>query len=307
MVIFLLSLTLNGIVWFVCYKYHFLMDIPNERSSHVTPTPRCGGIAIVLSFIGTLLYYGYTGPLAGIIILSVVSLWDDFKNIHPLPRLMCHFIAVVIGYIQIFGWEYHIFTIPLVIFCVWIINLYNFMDGINGIAACEGIFVFGSLYALNNCQTTIYLPLVLCLLGYLPWNFPKSKMIMGDIGSCNIGYIFSYILMTFAREQSHLFWVGCVLLGLFLCDSTITLLHRLIRKQAFWKAHREHSYQVLTRQLKNHTQVTSLVSIINMVVVLPLSYWLYDDFSMIRAALSLLIISILCIIPKLLYKSQIYQ
>jgi Fuc2NAc and GlcNAc transferase len=132
-------------------------------------------------------------------------------------------------------------------------------------------------------------------------------MIMGDIGSCNIGYIFSYILMTFAREQSHLFWVGCVLLGLFLCDSTITLLHRLIRKQAFWKAHREHSYQVLTRQLKNHTQVTSLVSIINMVVVLPLSYWLYDDFSMIRAALSLLIISILCIIPKLLYKSQIYQ
>ncbi len=307
MFIFLLSLMINGIVCLICHKYHLLMDIPNQRSSHVSPIPRCGGIVIVLSFIGTLFYYGYTGPIAGIVMLSIISLWDDLKSIHPLPRLLFHFMAVLIGYVQIFGWEHHVYTLPLIVFCVWIINLYNFMDGINGIAASEGICVLGALYVLSNHQTTIYLPLTLCLFGYLPWNFPKSKMIMGDIGSCNIGYIFSYILMTFAKEQSHLFWITCLLLGLFLCDATITLFHRMMRKQAFWKAHREHSYQVLTRQFKSHTCVTSTIILANISIVFPLAYWLYYHFSWSNFTITLLGVGALCLLPKLLYKDQIYK
>jgi len=273
-----------------------VIDIPNERSSHSVPTPRGGGVSIVCCFLTTLPFLAASGVLiwsqafallgAGLIV-AILGFLDDHGHIAARWRLLGHFFA---GYwlllflggvppISLFGATYDLGWLGLffaVIYLVWLLNLYNFMDGINGIAGVEGVFVcIGAciLYVFSESTVSIFAPLFLAsaVLGFLLWNFPKARIFMGDAGSGFLGIVFGGMSLIAANVSTDLFWGWQILLGVFIVDSTYTLICRLLRGLRIYEAHRSHAYQAASRYYNSHTLVTLAVLTINVVWLLPLA------------------------------------
>ena len=273
-----------------------LMDVPNARSSHVLPTPRGGGVAIVLTFLLALvplLFFGLVSPAvfaacagAGALI-AIIGFMDDHGHIAARWRLLGHFIAdawaifwlgglpaiSVLGVELELGWAGSALA---VIYLVWMLNLYNFMDGIDGIASVEALCVcLGAclIYWLNGTTALAWGPLILAMavLGFLYWNFPPARIFMGDAGSGFLGIALGVLSVQAAWQSSALLWVGLILLGAFIVDATFTLMRRLIRGDKVYEAHRSHAYQFASRQAGRHLPVTLAVIFINLVWLLPIA------------------------------------
>ncbi|TDF81206.1 glycosyltransferase family 4 protein [Pseudomonas sp. H9] len=273
-----------------------IIDVPNARSSHSVPTPRGGGVAIVLSFLavlpllahsGFLLWaptWGMLGAGAGIALLGFL---DDHGHIAARWRLLGHFLASiwalywlgglpglpVFGYQIEFGRFGQIFTL---FYLVWLLNLYNFMDGIDGIASIEALCVcFGAslLYWLNGFDALIIAPMVLAMAvaGFLFWNFPPARIFMGDAGSGFLGIMLGLLSLQAAWASPDLFWAWLILLGAFIVDATLTLVRRLLRGDRVYEAHRSHAYQFASRKLGRHLPVTLAVAAINIFWLLPIA------------------------------------
>jgi len=268
-----------------------IMDRPGSRSSHTTPTPRTGGMAILLgALVGLSLQAQPT--LAFVVatvvgaLITAISFLDDIITIRPLPRLALHFgvtsiILILIGLeLPALGLPYARTPLPpiagyavAILFVVGFTNFFNFMDGINGIGAAQGIWggltlaillAWGHIAADKAGNSFLYAAAIAggCL-GFLPHNFPKARLFMGDIGSTTIGFVLAVLTLIGARHTAirgePMPWVCFVLpLGVFLYDATFTLLKRIVRRENFLKAHREHHYQLLVRCGWSHTQVTGL-------------------------------------------------
>lgn len=277
---------------------HQVMDIPNARSSHQVPTPRGGGLAIVVTFLGALPFLAWTGTLrlnelcalfgAGLI-TAVIGFIDDHRHIDARWRLLGHFIAAFWGLawlgglpsLSIFG---HVIDMGVwgallaAVYLVWLLNLYNFMDGIDGIASIEAICVgIGSvaMYAVAGLPTlsAISMILIAAVAGFVLWNFPVARIFMGDAGSGFLGIVLGLLSLMAAWADQRLFWGWLILLGVFIVDATITLLRRLFRGDRIYQAHRSHAYQYAARQAGRHAPVTWCVALINLVWLLPLSIW----------------------------------
>ena len=291
----LLSLSLTGAL----RKYALtrnLIDVPNIRSSHSAPTPRGGGVAIVLSFLAALpifaandllpwhAMWSMLGAGTGVAVLGFL---DDHGHIAARWRLLGHFIASVWALYWLGGmpvitmfnveinlaWLGHVLA---VLYLVWMLNLYNFMDGIDGIASVEAICVcLGAclLYWLGGFGSLIVAPLLLALAvaGFLYWNFPPARIFMGDAGSGFLGIILGMLSLQAAWVSSKLLWVWLILLGVFIVDATVTLLRRLLRGDKVYEAHRSHAYQFASRQFGRHLPVTLAVMAINLLWLLPLA------------------------------------
>ena len=291
----LLSLSLTGAL----RKYALtrnLIDVPNIRSSHSAPTPRGGGVAIVLSFLAALpifaandllpwhAMWSMLGAGTGVAVLGFL---DDHGHIAARWRLLGHFIASVWALYWLGGmpvitmfnvdinlaWLGHVLA---VLYLVWMLNLYNFMDGIDGIASVEAICVcLGAclLYWLGGFGSLIVAPLLLALAvaGFLYWNFPPARIFMGDAGSGFLGIILGMLSLQAAWVSSKLLWVWLILLGVFIVDATFTLLRRLLRGDKVYEAHRSHAYQFASRQFGRHLPVTLAVMAINLLWLLPLA------------------------------------
>lgn len=271
-----------------------MLDVPNGRSSHSIPTPRGGGVAIVLSYLVALigvfaggliaapLFYALMG--AGVL-TAVVGFLDDHGHIAARWRLLAHFAAagwavVWLGGlpgISVFGlsvnvrWVGYVFAI---IYLVWMLNLYNFMDGIDGIAGVEAITVCLSgflLYWVNGTPVEGWslVTLACCVAGFLFWNFPPAKIFMGDAGSGFLGIVLGVLSLQAAWVSPTMFWAWLILLGVFIVDATFTLLRRLIRGDKVYEAHRSHAYQFASRQFGQHLPITLAVGIINVFWLLP--------------------------------------
>jgi Fuc2NAc and GlcNAc transferase len=274
-----------------------IFDIPNERSSHCIPTPRGGGVAIVLTFILSLLWLresrwiesGITYALiGGGLMIAAIGYCDDVYSSKARTRIFIHFLAAVWalhwlgGYavLDLGSWKIHFpmvgYTLAL-IGIIWCINLYNFMDGIDGLAGSEGIFVgLGSGIALVWSGTPD-LALVLWLLtasiaGFTIWNWPPAKIFLGDVGSGFLGYVFAVIgLYTINKGLLPIsFW--WVILAIFLCDATFTLVYRAYQGKPWYSAHREHAYQRLIAYGATHKQVTASILFVNCFLLLPAAY-----------------------------------
>lgn len=274
-----------------------VIDIPNERSSHSVPTPRGGGVAIVISFLLTLpiLYFldllsasVMLGLLGGGLAIAVLGFLDDHGHIAARWRLLGHFSAAIwvlywiggLAPINIFGvneinllWIGHILA---GFYVVWLLNLYNFMDGIDGIASIEAVSTCVSIaviYTLLGYLPEVYLPLVVAFSvgGFLLWNFPPAKIFMGDAGSGFLGFILAALSLHAAWLESNLLWSWIILLGVFIVDATYTLFRRLLRGEKVYEAHRSHAYQYASRQLKGHRPVTLVVLAINVLWLFPLA------------------------------------
>lgn len=275
-----------------------LMDIPNERSSHSTPTPRGGGVAIVLSFLfglSLLFYFDLTADGAFVsfvgagLIVALTGFIDDHGHIAARWRLLSHFGAAIWGLywlnglppLNVFGvgldlgWFGHVLA---AIYLVWLLNLYNFMDGIDGIAGIEAVTVCWGAIVLfwvsefNVLANYAYiLALSLAVLGFLVWNFPPAKIFMGDAGSGFLGVMLGLFSLASAHINPSLFWGWLILLGAFIVDATVTLIRRVLHGQAFYEAHRSHAYQYLSRKLASHRLVTMGIGVINLVWLLPIA------------------------------------
>lgn len=274
-----------------------IIDIPNARSSHSIPTPRGGGVAIVIAFLVSLPFLGYADLVpwsqltavggAGTLV-AVVGFMDDHGHIAARWRLLGHFSAalwalfwiggfpplVVFGFSLDLHWFGHILA---AIYLVWILNLYNFMDGIDGIASVEALCAcLGAclLYWLSGVPALIWGPLIMAMavLGFLYWNFPPARIFMGDAGSGFLGVALGVLSLQAAWQSSELFWGWLILLGVFIVDATFTLLRRLIRGDKVYEAHRSHAYQFASRQFGKHLPVTLAVGLINLFWLLPIAY-----------------------------------
>lgn len=273
-----------------------IIDIPNSRSSHLVPTPRGGGVSIVLSFLLSLPVLALTGVLPWAVTLSllgagttvaVLGFLDDHGHIAARWRLLGHFAASIwavywlcglpaitlFGFDVDLGWLGHAFA---VLYLVWMLNLYNFMDGIDGIASVEAICAcLGAclLYWLAGFDSLMALPLVLAMAvaGFLFWNFPPARIFMGDAGSGFLGIILALLSLQAAWASPKLFWVWLILLGVFIVDATFTLIRRLVRGDKVYEAHRSHAYQFASRQFGKHLPVTLAVVVINLFWLLPIA------------------------------------
>ena len=300
------------------------LDIPSHRSSHEIPTPRVGGVAIVLSFLMSLLILEFTRPtpnesfeaiLGAGVIISLIGLLDDYCPMGVQWRLVAHFLGAtwallwlgglpplaILGTIMDFGWFGHLLA---AIYLVWLINLYNFMDGINGLAGVETLtvglgFVVLLLFSPQNQELLAWSILLLAaaVLGFLFWNFPKAKIFMGDSGSGFLGVIFGVLSIQAAWVSPELFWAWIILLGGFIVDATITLIWRILHKERFFEAHRTHAYQLASQKYQNHIPVTLAFGAINLFWLLPIAFLviintLDGTFAMIIAYIPLAAITI---------------
>lgn len=273
-----------------------LLDIPNARSSHSVPTPRGGGVAIVLTFmlaLAFLLWRDLIVPaqfwaiaVAGGLV-AVIGFMDDHGHIAARWRLLGHFAAATwllclmggLPSITIFGWQADLGApghLLAVVYLVWLLNLYNFMDGIDGIASVEAISVcLGAclLAWLEGSLQLIWAPLLLavCVAGFLFWNFPPAKIFMGDAGSGFLGIVLGGLSLQAAAVSADFLWGWLILFGVFIVDATYTLLRRLLRGDKVYEAHRSHAYQFASRRFGRHLPVTIAVAAINMFWLLPIA------------------------------------
>lgn len=271
-----------------------IIDVPNARSSHSVPTPRGGGVAIVvgfllavplmasLSLVSWTVAWALLGAGAGIAILGFL---DDHGHIAARWRLLGHFAGAawvlfclgglpalrVFGYSFELGWVGHVLAL---FYLVWLLNLYNFMDGIDGLASIEAICVcLGGvmLYVLVGQASYIWGPIALACstLGFLIWNFPPARIFMGDAGSGFLGMALGILSLQAAWVDSSLFLGWLILLGVFIVDATVTLMRRLLRGEKVYEAHRSHAYQFASRHYAKHLPVTLAVLVINIAWLLP--------------------------------------
>jgi len=264
-----------------------IMDIPNNRSSHDRPVPKCGGIAIVVTFMaGIMAIYmfgdktpiskGYfIGFVLSALAIAVVSFYDDIDYKSFTLKLGTQVIAacvvlafgIVIDEIA-FPWagmvHLGLWTYPVSFF--WIVgltNAFNFMDGLDGMAGGVAVIVsfFFGMITLSQGSTFIYITSYAILagsLGFLIFNFPPAKIFMGDVGSAFLGFIFATIAIIAARyDHSHTsFMVMPLLLFHFIFDTSFTFVRRLLRREYVWQAHRTHLYQLMNQLGYSHAAVS---------------------------------------------------
>lgn len=292
---FLLSLILT---WYL-RRYALakkILDIPNPRSSHLAPTPRGGGLAFIITFlvaIPCIAYFGFvvlpvSGALVGAgLFVAALGFFDDHGHIAAHLRLLGHFSASIFvlywlggmpsislgGWVLSSGFWLNVLT---VIYLVWLLNLYNFMDGIDGIAGVEALSVClggACIYWLHGNYALIGLPMILAaaVAGFLWWNFPSAKIFMGDAGSGFLGLILGILSIQAAAINPEFFWSWLILLGVFIVDTTVTLLCRSYRGCKLFEAHRSHAYQHAVHYFGSHFGVTLRVLMINIFWLLPIA------------------------------------
>lgn len=273
-----------------------IIDVPNARSSHSIPTPRGGGVAIVASYLAALPFLVWAGSLSIAMavalagsgaLIAALGFLDDHGHVAARWRLLGHFAASIwalcwlgglpsvsmFGTVVDLGWVGHVLAL---FYLVWLLNLYNFMDGIDGIASVEALTVCLGvclLYFLVDAPELIGAPAILAaaVAGFLFWNFPPARIFMGDAGSGFLGIILGVLSLQAAWHTSALLWAWLIMLGVFVIDATLTLLRRLLRGDKVYEAHRSHAYQFASRQYGRHMPVTIAVLLINLVWLLPIA------------------------------------
>jgi UDP-N-acetylmuramyl pentapeptide phosphotransferase/UDP-N-acetylglucosamine-1-phosphate transferase len=284
--VFLFSVFTTGLVRKYSLRFS-LIDIPNERSSHNRSTPRGGGLSIALSALlalGLMYYYRYVtlnmllAIGGGGLIVAIVGWLDDHRHINPLIRGLIYTIASI--------WAIYFLKMPIfdhimaILGLVWLINLYNFMDGTDALAAtqsiCTGIFL-GILFLLSGHQELAGLCFIIVAAsgGFVCWNWPPAKIFMGDVGSCFLGFYFGCLGILGEKYDSVTILVWFILLAMFICDTTLTLIMRILKREKWYSAHRSHAYQRLVQMGVSHKELATGFLLINIILLWPLAYIAY--------------------------------
>ena len=271
-----------------------LIDVPNERSSHEIPTPRGGGVAIVISSLlalGALAAAGliplrlFLALAPGGAAVAAVGFIDDRRGLSARIRLFVHFMAagwavLCIGPVNLFDIErgspilegviYGLSTVGI----VWFLNMYNFMDGIDGIAGSQAVFmalgtVVLGLFSLGIAYTAPTAAVIgAAALGFLLWNWPPAKIFLGDVGSGYLGFVFAVIGLASGVHDPSSPWTLLILAGVFAVDATFTVVRRFLRGDRVTQPHRSHGFQLLAQKM-GHQKVTLSIALVNLMWLLP--------------------------------------
>jgi Fuc2NAc and GlcNAc transferase len=271
-----------------------LVDFPTDRGAHSRPTPRGGGVAIVLislPFYIWLLSAGHIEPVTFAVLfaafpVALAGLVDDVRSLHPRWRLLLQLlVSLVVVYLLgplpaiSFGkWAFDAgaavwFLVPMAL--IWLCNLYNFMDGIDSIAAVQCIFLATAVAFLVTGSAPglalVAMGLSAAVAGFLVWNLPPARIFLGDSGSTFIGMLIGLMALLTLHASVMTLWGWVLLMGVFIADTGWTLLVRLFRGENCFHAHNMHAYQHAARRYGSHGKVVLGVLLINVVWLLPLT------------------------------------
>ena len=279
------------------------LDVPNERSSHTSPTPRGAGLAVVVAFLLGLIALLVEDTISDEVFLAiaipglVVALigWlDDRGHLTSAKwRLVGHFACASLAVWLTGGLP----ELPLanstidfglagdiaaVIYLVWMLNLFNFMDGIDLITGVQTVTTSAGVVMLLLISTEsdlwkIFTILTASILGFLFFNLPPAKIFLGDVGSGFIGFTTAVISLVVAEDEPLVAWAMIILLAVFVTDATVTLLRRLLSREHVYVAHRTHAYQQLSRKLNSHLPVSLGVGAINLFFLLPIAWLVVES------------------------------
>ncbi len=235
------------------------LDQPNERSLHHRPVPRTGGIAVLIGAAAGLALGApeLWRPLALALALAMLSFFDDLRGVPVALRLAAHFAAA--GAIAWFLlWPMHPVELALIVLAVvWITNLYNFMDGADGLAGGMALVGFGAYAAAahvadNAALAAASLALAAANFAFLLYNFHPARLFLGDVGSIPLGFLAAALGLQGWRDDAWPLWFPVLVFGPFIGDATLTLVKRATRRVPVWQAHREHYYQRMVRMGLGH-------------------------------------------------------
>lgn len=272
------------------------LDLPVSRSAHSEPVPVGGGLGIVLVYLlaTAFLYLTARLPLPelmavmGGMVIAVVGFIDDRRHLDIRWRIPLQLLAAIwsvwwlgdVPAIAFGNW-----TLPTswlldglaVVALIWLLNLYNFMDGIDGLAGSELVFVMAAtcfLASYNDDRSLLTLAAVLggAGAGFLVWNWPPARIFMGDTGSGFIGYSLGILALLSMHHGSMNVWTWVLLLGVFIVDATVTLLRRYCLGERWYEGHSSHAYQHASRKYRSHGKVTITILAINCGWLAPLAW-----------------------------------
>ncbi|RBQ30928.1 glycosyl transferase [Arcobacter sp. FW59] len=305
-ILFFISFSITYFIKNYMIKKSFVASV-NERSSHTVPTPHGGGIALTITWFIGLFYLYFSNQIEQNLfyallfgaVISVVSFFDDIYELSPKLRLLVQSIVAIGGLYFLGGFEtltFGIFDIQNSIFTnifaffmiIWFINLYNFLDGINGYAGSEAVFL--SLTGFILFGGNHFLVLAVAVLGFLYWNWNKAKIFMGDVGSTLLGYNIAIFTIYYTNQESANFWIWIILFSVYWFDATLTLIRRKLNKEKLSQAHKKHAYQRLTQSGWSHYKVTNYSIGLNLVLFI-IVYFIPNIFVAFVIALIILVLS----------------
>jgi UDP-N-acetylmuramyl pentapeptide phosphotransferase/UDP-N-acetylglucosamine-1-phosphate transferase len=249
-----------------------ILDTPNKRSLHVTPMPRTGGVAILFGVLLAWFFLGVFVDLPSQILwmgfalvpVAIVSIIDDIKGVSPVLRLLMHGFSAVVLISAGMTLQWGFWSVVLTWFgIVWMVNLYNFMDGMDGFAGGMSFLGFGFLglagYISGNETYAYYAWAVsVSALGFLVVNFPPAKIFMGDVGSVTLGLLASAFSLWGIHDGLFSVWLPVLVFSPFVVDATVTIVRRGLNKEKVWEPHRKHIYQRLVQAGLGHRKTVVL-------------------------------------------------
>ncbi|XVN41571.1 MAG: glycosyltransferase family 4 protein [Rickettsia endosymbiont of Argas persicus] len=313
-VLFIFSFVATTILTYILTKYFKaigLVDVPSQRHSHDKITPRGGGLAIVLVIIITLSCFEYiiTGVLTNplkisplLFIIASISFLDDLRPVPALIRLIVHLICSAFAIYLFIPLDFavninipiYLIFIALVIVLSGFVNIYNFMDGIDGMSCIESIHLSSTILILCLLQfqeladpyfiLSMNIIILGCSIGFLIFNWQPAKIFLGDVGSISLGFLLGLCLLLLATTNINLF-IACFIASLYyLTDAVLTILIRLVNKEKIWQPHLKHFFQKAVRKGKSHKRVVSIIAICNVfLMVLSVSSLYYPIISVMFA------------------------
>jgi len=284
--LFILSLILTYMIRLYADKKSIL-DIPNDRSSHITPTPRGGGVGIVILFFASVIYLrdsidsSLFYALLCAIPIATISLIDDILTISSKIRILVQSISSILAlyalggvnsidfiYFELDGYWINILALLSII---WLTNLYNFLDGIDGYATTQAITVGLGIFLFFDIS--LGLVIVSISLGFLLFNWHRASIFMGDVGSATLGFIFAIFVFYYINSgDDGDILISMVLLSLFWFDATVTLIRRLANREKLTQAHKKHAYQRLVQSGWSHDKVVIYALLFNLIFIFLLYF-----------------------------------
>ncbi|MFC5743341.1 MraY family glycosyltransferase [Dyella tabacisoli] len=275
-----------------------MLDQPGQRRSHSIPTPRGGGIGLVIAaWLGMISALALLpgvwpsilviGSAVATLLVAAVGWWDDHHALPVLPRLGVQLLAVLLFAASLIDGALSWLWLPVLLLAgVWSINLHNFMDGIDGLLAQQAIFVGLGLGLLSAgagqpALATAGACLAAASLGFWWYNRPRARIFMGDVGSGTVGLLIFALTAMLWRVAPDLLWPALILSSAFMVDAALTLLNRMWRGRRWYTAHREHLYQWLVRSGFTHSTGGACYLAWNMLIAAPLAMlaWAYPRFA----------------------------
>lgn len=305
-IIILISLLVLEVCYFRIAAHYNIVDTPNLRSSHKRIVLRGGGIIFMLALWMWSIAFGFHYPwlLAGVTLAACASFIDDIHSISYLLRLGIQFIAMFMIFYEVglLHWEWWLAIVLAIVLCVGATNVYNFMDGINGILAGNSLVVLIPVFILNRryefIEESLLIVMGLALLVFCFFNFRnRAKCFAGDVGSIGIAFFLTFALCRLICETGDLSWL--ILTSVFGVDGALTIAHRMMLHENLGQAHRKHAYQIMSNELgMKHVLVSSIYMVLQLVVsliaiyVIPdtmLAHWIYFAIALFVMSLAYLL------------------